>query len=558
MLADSMRFDVARGLRRARIVCTLGPATDSPQRVTELLEAGMDVARLNFSHGTPADHLRRLRLVRRAARELGKTVAILQDLQGPKLRTGLLEHGKPVQLRPNATLTLTTRPLPGNSRRISTNFQALPREVRPGNRILLSDGLIELRVERVTGRDILCRVLNGGELGERQGINLPNIPLRISALTAKDLADLEFAFRYGIDYIALSFVRSAEDVLKLKRVLARAGHSVPVVAKLEKPEAIGRLEEILRVADAVMVARGDLGVELAPEEVPVIQKRVIARANALKVPVITATQMLESMTVHPRPTRAEASDVANAVFDGTDALMLSSETATGRFPREAVQMMSRIISAAESSPRYAWYTRRRTTDETLTTPEAICESAAHLSEELDLRAIAVFTQSGSSARLVSKYRPRVPVFAFSPLRHVLRRAALYWGVYSVYMPHVQSPTAWWKALPTDCGSWERSSLETSSPWSPAPPSRDEAPPTSSNSTASRNDGCRKSGAPRLEGGRLGAAIHISGRELRQSLTAPRGGVGRNRRGQEMIYAPVVCVAPTVRSSSAAFSGGSEL
>jgi len=424
--------------QRAKIVCTLGPATDSPERLAGLLDAGMDVVRLNFSHGTPAEHAQRLRLVRRLARERGKTLAILQDLQGPKIRTGRLERGAPVELRAGARVTLTTRPVAGNARRIPTSFRSLPREVKPGSRILLSDGLIELRVEQVKDRDVVCQVIEGGELGEHKGINLPGLPLKISALTAKDRDDLEFGIQHGVDYVALSFVRRPEDVLELKRLLARAGHEIPVVAKLEKPEAIDRLDEILRVADAVMVARGDLGVELPPETVPVIQKRVIARANALKVPVIVATQMLESMTEHSRPTRAEASDVANAIFDGADALMLSAETATGQYPVEAVRMMARIISAAEASPRYAWYARRRAADETLSVPEAVSESVAHMAEELNLKAIAVFTQSGSSARLVSKSRPRAPVFAFSPLPQILRRTALYWGVIPVGMPHVQS------------------------------------------------------------------------------------------------------------------------
>jgi pyruvate kinase len=424
--------------QRAKIVCTLGPATDSPERLAGLLDAGMDVVRLNFSHGTPAEHAQRLRLVRRLARERGKTLAILQDLQGPKLRTGRLERGAPVELSAGARVTLTTRPVAGNARRIPTSFRSLPREVKPGSRILLSDGLIELRVEQVKDRDVVCQVVEGGELGEHKGINLPGLPLKISALTAKDRGDLEFGIQHGVDYVALSFVRRPEDVLQLKRLLARAGRDIPVVAKLEKPEAIDRLDEILRVADAVMVARGDLGVELPPETVPVIQKRIIARANALKVPVIVATQMLESMTEHSRPTRAEASDVANAIFDGADALMLSAETATGQYPVEAVRMMARIISAAEASPRYAWYARRRAADETLSVPEAVSESVAHMAEELNLKAIAVFTQSGSSARLVSKSRPRAPVFAFSPLPQILRRTALYWGVIPVGMPHVQS------------------------------------------------------------------------------------------------------------------------
>jgi pyruvate kinase len=425
--------------RRAKIVCTLGPATDSPEVLAALIDAGLDVARLNFSHGTYAQHTRQLRLLRRLARERGRTVAILQDLQGPKIRTGPLEGGKPVELRSNARVTISTRRIPGNSRVLSTNFRALPWEVRRGSCILLADGLMELRVERVAGHEIACRVISGGILAEHQGINLPGIPLRISALTAKDRADLDFGIEHGMDYIALSFVRRAREVLELKRLLARAGKKTPVVAKLEKPQAIDHLDEILGVSDAVMVARGDLGVELAPEKVPVIQKQVIERANALKVPVITATQMLESMTVHPRPTRAEASDVANAIFDGTDAVMLSAETATGLYPVEAVRMMARIISAAEMSPRYGWAGHgRRTVGGSLGVPESICESAAHMTEALNLKAIAVFTQSGSSARLISKYRPRVPVYAFSPLPAITRRTALYWGVTPVLMGRVQS------------------------------------------------------------------------------------------------------------------------
>lgn len=436
MLVDSSD-PVRGGGRRAKIICTLGPATDAPERLARLIEAGMDVARLNFSHGTVREHARRLRWVRRLAHERGKSIAVVQDLQGPKIRTGTLEGGGPVGLRPGSQVTLTTRRLPGNARRIPTNFQALPREVRRGSRILLSDGLIELRVERVAGRDILCRVLNGGELGEHQGINLPGIPLRISALTPKDRADLSFAFRNNVDYLALSFVRRAKDILELKRILKRAGRAIPVIAKLEKPEAIDHLDEILRVADAVMVARGDLGVELPPEQVPVIQKQVIERANAFRVPVITATQMLESMTLRPRPTRAEASDVANAIVDGSDALMLSAETATGEFPCEAVRMMARIIEATESSPRFGW-ARRRAGEKTADVPEAICESVAHIAQGLAVRAIAVFTQSGASARLISKHRPRVPVFAFSPFGEVRRRIALYWGVHPVYSPRVKS------------------------------------------------------------------------------------------------------------------------
>jgi pyruvate kinase len=441
MLAELLKQNptVSGAARRAKIVCTLGPATDRIEVLTKLIEAGLDVARLNFSHGTYQEHARRLRMVRRIAAQMGRTVAVLQDLQGPKIRTGPLEGGKPVVLVPNSRVTITTRRVPGNSRVLSTNFRALPREVRGGSAILLADGLMELCVERVSDQEISCRVVNGGMLAEHQGINLPGIPLRISALTAKDRSDLEFGIRHAVDYIALSFVRRAREVLELKRLLERAGKKTPVVAKLEKPQAINHLDEILEVADAVMVARGDLGVELAPEQVPVIQKQVIQSANGRKVPVITATQMLESMTIHPRPTRAEASDVANAIFDGTDAVMLSGETAKGHYPVESVRMMAKIIQAAEMSPRYGWTGhQRRAEGESLGVPESLCETAAHMTEELNLKAIAVFTQSGSSARLVSKYRPRVPVYAFSPLPAITRRTALYWGVTPMLMERVQS------------------------------------------------------------------------------------------------------------------------
>ena len=421
--------------RRAKIVCTLGPASDSAAVLGKMFEAGMDVVRLNFSHGTHAEHGRRLTLLRRLAAKYSKTIAILQDLQGPKIRTGKLEGGKPVELQSGRRVTVTTRNTVGTADLISTTFTPLPASVGPRNRILLSDGRIELRVERVRGRDIECVVVEGGELREHQGINLPGAALKTSALTAKDRADLAFGIENGVDYIALSFVRRPEDVLELKRLLRRARREIPVVVKLEKPEAIDRLEEILAVADAVMVARGDLGVEMPPEAVPVIQKRIIARANELNVPVIVATQMLESMTSEARPTRAEASDVANAIFDGADALMLSGETAIGKYPVESVRMMARIIAAAEASPRLA---DRRRRNGHVSVPEAIADSAALLAEDLNLRAIAVFTQSGSSARLVSKFRPRVPVYAFSTEPGILRRSALYWGVTPVAMPRVHA------------------------------------------------------------------------------------------------------------------------
>lgn len=424
--------------RRAKIVCTLGPATDNPDVLSALITAGMDVARLNFSHGSHPEHARRLRKLRELAAACGKSVAVMQDLQGPKIRTGSLEGGKRVLLRPGAPITITTRPIAGNESRISTTFQRLPQEVHPGGSILLNDGLIELRVEKVEETEIHCSVVNGGDMGEHQGINLPGVSLRISALSKKDRADLKFGIENRVDYIALSFVRRAEDVLALKRILARADRAIPIVAKLEKPEAIDHLDAILQATDAVMVARGDLGVELPPEMVPAIQKRIISRASAMRIPVITATQMLESMTVHPRPTRAEASDVANAIIDGSDAVMLSGETAKGRYPVKSVEMMARIISVTESTQSSVGFRNGWDRAQTLNVPEAICESVAHMTAQLNLKAIAVFTQSGSSARLISKYRPRVPVFAFSPFSNVLRRTALYWGVTPIHMARVQS------------------------------------------------------------------------------------------------------------------------
>ncbi len=426
----------SRPPRRTKIVCTLGPATQSAEKIRELMDAGLNVARLNFSHGTHTEHNQSIRWLRNLAREQRIPVAVLMDLQGPKIRTGPLEANRPVQIREGTTLVITTRRVKGNAECISTNFTALPREVKPGNAILLSDGLIELSVQQVSGQQVFCRVVNGGILKPRQGINLPGIPLKIPALTTKDRRDLQFAIRQEVDYVAVSFVRRPEDILQVRRILKRAGSPIQIMAKLEKPEALQHLEEILKVSDAVMVARGDLGVEMTTEKVPILQKQIIARANQRRVPVITATQMLESMTHQPRPTRAEASDVANAIFDGTDAVMLSQETAIGEYPRETVEMMARIIKQAEAN----WHPQfvRREANEPISIAETISRSVAHATQALDIRAIAVFTQSGSSARLVSMHRPRVRVYAFSPLPHIVRQSALYWGVQPRFMPKVSS------------------------------------------------------------------------------------------------------------------------
>ena len=393
--------------------------------IDELLHAGMDVARLNFSHGTPEEKARLINFVRRASARYSKPIAILADLQGPKIRTGALEQGKPVHLHFGQRFVISTKKLTGTDQGVSTTFLALPESVRKGDRILLNDGEISLRVVSTRGHEVVSQVENGGELGENKGINLPGVKLKIPSLTPKDRRDLAFSLQMGANYVAQSFVRTAADVRAAKAAIARDGKDTPIIAKLEKPEALDNLEEILAVADGVMVARGDLGVEMNLEKVPVAQKRIISAARDALVPVITATQMLDSMQKNPRPTRAEASDVANAIFDGSDALMLSGETAAGSYPLESVVMMDRIIREAEASvtslPRPA-----RSND--LLISEAIAEAICYAAEELNLKAIDGFTESGSSAGLVSKYRPRAPIVAFSPMQEARRRLSLLWGV----------------------------------------------------------------------------------------------------------------------------------
>jgi len=413
--------------RHSKIVCTIGPATRSPRMIRKLIEAGMDVARLNFSHGSHEEHAQSFAMLREAANRFQKPVAILVDLQGPKIRTGALAGGGTVLLRAGQEFVITTAKVLGDSTRVNTTFHPLPREVHAGDRILLSDGLIELRVEKTTHSEVICQVVNGGVLGEHKGINLPGAKLHVPALTEKDRADLRFAAAQGADYIAVSFVRRPEDILLAKSLVKRTKKKIPVIAKLEKPEAIENLDKILEVSEGVMVARGDLGVEMSPERVPVVQKEIISRAREYRRPVITATQMLESMTENPRPTRAEASDVANAIFDGSDAVMLSAETATGKYPVAAVTMMARIIEEAEASihefPRPASHER-------LKVAETVAELVCHASRELHMKLIAVFTHSGFTARLVSRYRPLVPIIAFSPEAETRRRMALLWGVTS--------------------------------------------------------------------------------------------------------------------------------
>ena len=424
--------------RRAKIVATLGPASRSEEVFRELVRAGIDVARLNFSHGTHPEKLALIQMVRKVAKEEGRFISILGDLQGPKIRTGRLVNRTPVVLETGQRLTITPRDIEGNKDLISTVFPTLAENLEPGSRLLLSDGLIELLVFRVNGEDVECDVINGGTLGEHKGINLPGIAVNVPSLTDKDEIDLAFCIEAKVDAIALSFVRTAEDVHFVKRKLVELGSDIWIIAKLEKPQAIEHLDSILEVADGVMVARGDLGVEVPPEKVPAIQKHVIRRAAEYRKPVITATQMLESMIENPRPTRAEASDVANAVYDGSDAVMLSAESAAGKYPVEAVRMMARIVSETEThvqttslaTPHSSQHIGRLR----LSIGETICESMAHAAEDLDIAAIAVFTETGATARQLSKYRPKPPIFGLSSQEEVVNRMPLLWGVQPILCP----------------------------------------------------------------------------------------------------------------------------
>ncbi len=418
--------------RRAKIVATLGPASSSIEVFRELVRAGLDVARLNFSHGSHEQKAELIRMVRQVAGEFGKPICILADLQGPKIRTGRLKEGKPVQLVAGNLLTITPEDIEGTAERVGTVFTTLAENLEPGSRILLSDGLIELRVDRIEGNDVVCQIINGGMLGEKKGINLPGIPVKVPSLTEKDEIDLEFAVAHNVDTVAVSFVRTADDVRHVKNRVAALGSDAWVIAKLEKPQAIEHLDSILEVADGIMVARGDLGVEVPPEKVPAIQKHIIRRAADFRKPVITATQMLESMIENPRPTRAEVSDVANAIYDGTDSVMLSGESAAGRYPVAAVGMMADIVLETERQIRLDPPPRiPRVRGTHLSVAETICECMAHAAEDLDLAAVAIFTETGSTARLLSKYRPEPPIYALSPFEKVINRAVLLWGTYPI-------------------------------------------------------------------------------------------------------------------------------
>ncbi len=417
-------------MSRTRIVCTLGPASDTDDVVRALIRAGMDVARLNFSHGDHATHAARFERVRRLAREERAHIAILADLQGPKIRVGEIAGGA-IELRAGARLTLTTRRIVGDARALSVDLPTFPAYVAPGQRILLDDGLIELIVNARAQEDVETQVIVGGELRSHKGVNVPNGLNDLPALTLKDRADLAFAVEHGADFIAQSFVRRAADVAELKRELRECRADLPVIAKIEREEAMHHIAEIIDASDGVMVARGDLGVEAPPEQVPLYQKTIIRQANLAGKPVITATQMLESMIQHPRPTRAEASDVANAILDGSDAVMLSAETAIGKYPVETLQMMARIADSAEKDFRFRGQLKNG--DRAMSVTDAIGNATCEMAAQLGAQVIITATYTGFTARMIARHRPPILIFAVTSNEATLRRLALVWGVQAALM-----------------------------------------------------------------------------------------------------------------------------
>lgn len=423
--------------RRAKIVCTLGPGTNTEDRIFELARAGMDVARLNFSHGTHQEHQQRIEIVRHVSAKIGRPIAIMQDLQGPKIRIQTFENG-PVFLESGASFTLTTRQIRGNQKIVSVSYPGLVNDVKPGDLVLLDDGLIKLIVEEVEGQNVHTRVEFGGVLKDKKGLNLPGSILSVDILSDKDLADLIFGLEMQVDYVALSFVQKPDDVTTIKKFIAEYDHNTPVIAKIEKPQAVDTLDAITDVADAIMVARGDLGVECPVEEVPLIQKKLISMCNEKGIPVITATQMLESMIKNPRPTRAEASDVANAILDGTDAVMLSGETAVGDFPVEAVETMARIIAMTEARRDIRWDLRRRKRGQVYSIPYAIGYSACHSVDLVDGSAIISMTQSGQTARMIARFRPGKPIVAITHDRKTYHQLSLVWGVRALMVDAFES------------------------------------------------------------------------------------------------------------------------
>jgi pyruvate kinase len=427
--------------RRAKIVGTIGPACEDEATLRSLIEAGLNVARLNFSHGTHDDHAQICERIRRLSRELSQPITIMQDLQGPKIRTGEIQNGQ-VLLENGQKLNLTVDPIVGDAHTVSVDFPELTEVVESGGRILLDDGNLELLITKVQPDHVETQVVLGGILKPHKGVNLPGAHIRTPGLTEKDEDDLRFGLQLGIDVVAVSFVRAAEDIERVRQAIytiAPNSRDIPIIAKLERPEAIDNLHEIVHTADGLMVARGDLGVEMSPEAVPIAQKKIIESANRHSKIVITATQMLDSMIHNPRPTRAEASDVANAIFDGTDAVMLSGETASGKYPIQAVEMMNAIACQAESNmSEWGHWQGNISMDTPQDDTFYLTKAARELGHDRNVAAVAVFTKSGRTALLMSKARPGIPILAFTPLETTFRRLNLYWGVVPRLVPHVEN------------------------------------------------------------------------------------------------------------------------
>lgn len=421
-------------MRKTKIVCTIGPASESLDNLKKLINAGMNVARLNFSHGDFEEHGARITTIRQASKETGKSVAILLDTKGPEIRTGKMKV-EPIELVQDQFVTLTTEEILGDAERISVTYENLPNDVAVGSTILIDDGLIGLEVVEIKGTEIKCRIVNGGSIKSKKGVNVPGVKISLPGITEKDANDIVFGIEQGVDFIAASFVRKAADVMEIRELLER--HNAPqihIISKIENQEGVDNLDEILEVSDGLMVARGDLGVEIPAEDVPIVQKQMIKKCNRVGKPVITATMMLDSMQRNPRPTRAEASDVANAVFDGSDAVMLSGETAAGKYPVESVLTMARIAERTEENLEYREIFTRQAQSQQTTVTEAISQAVANSAHELDARAILTATESGYTARMVSKYRPKSPIIAVTPSEQTIRRLSLVWGVVPIKCP----------------------------------------------------------------------------------------------------------------------------
>lgn len=429
-------------MKKTKIVCTMGPNTDNREIMKELALNGMDVARFNFSHGDHAEHKHRLEILESVREELGIPIASLLDTKGPEIRTGKLKDGKKVTLKEGDLYTLTTEEIVGDETRGYINYAGLAEDVKPGDRILIDDGLIELHVREVNGTDIVCRIENGGELGEKKGVNVPGVRVKLPALTDKDKEDIRFGVDAGFDFVAASFVRNADAIREIREILDEKGSAMQIIAKIENEEGIENIDSIIEASDGIMVARGDMGVEIPAEKVPHIQKMIIRKCNLACKVVITATQMLDSMIRNPRPTRAEVSDVANAVYEGTDAVMLSGETAMGSYPIEAVRMMSRIAEESEKYLDYMFYQRRKVSAENLRNiSNTVCYSSVATASDLEAPVIVAPSVSGFTTRMLSKWRPKALIAGLSPSMTAVRQMQLYWGVKPFHAKRAESTDA---------------------------------------------------------------------------------------------------------------------